>query len=189
MVRLRFTREGPSTPGVHFGLFRVPPIKSSGEFGSSILNIPHTSLLQTLAMAQSTTLEQFNPFTTHPFTNNNVVDRHPAPAPPSKYPRPIPSSATQYTTGTPAHMQSPKQSSYTNNIIHSPEPRRPIPLANAQQPVNATRQGYPKPIFTRFQQDRSSPELEEILLRRKLTQALGHVALGLDVKQDAYSSS
>ncbi|KAF9792886.1 hypothetical protein BJ322DRAFT_1103339 [Thelephora terrestris] len=140
-------------------------------------------------MAQSSTLNEFNPFTTHPFTNNNVIDRYPPPAMPSQYPLPIPSSATQYTTGTPSHMQSPRQSSYTNNTIHSPEPRRPITLVNAQQQSHSTRQGYPKPIFTRFQQDRSSPELEEILLRKKLTQALGHVALGLDVKQDSYPSS
>lgn len=137
-------------------------------------------------MAQSTSLEHFNPFATHPFTNNNALERYPPPAPPSKYPRPIPSSVSQYTAGTPAHMQAPRQSSSTPNAIHSPEPRRPIPLVNSQQSTN---QRHPKPIFTPFHQDRSSPELEEILLRKKLTQALGHVALGLDVKPDGYPSS
>jgi len=150
---------------------------------------PHNShFLSNLPMAQPSALKQFNPFDTHPFTNNNVLDRHPPPAPPSKYPRPIPSSAAQYTTGIPAHMQTQRQSSSTPNIIHSPEPRRPIPLVN-QQSSNPAHQRHPKPIFTPFHQDRSSPELEEILLRKQLTRALGPVALGLDVKHDAYPSS
>jgi len=140
-------------------------------------------------MAQPTALKHFNPFDTHPFTNNNVLDRHPPPTGPSKYPLPIPSSVSQYTTGTPAHMQTPRQSSSTSGTIHSPEPRRPIPLVNAQQSSNAAHQRRQKQIFVTWQQDRSSPELEEILLRKKLTQALGPVALGLDVKHDGYPSS
>lgn len=134
-------------------------------------------------MAQSSALKYFDPFATHPFTNNNAVESFPTPANPSKYPRPIPSSVNQYTAGTPAHMQTPRQSSSTSKPIHCPEPRRPIALASPQQSSTSTNQRYPKPIFTPFQQDRSSPELEEILLRKKLTQALGHVALGLDVKR------
>ena len=139
-------------------------------------------------MAQPTILKDFNPFDTHSFTNNNVLNRHPLPTGPSKYPLPIPSSISQYTTGTPAHMQTPRQSSSTSGTIHSPEPRRPIPLVNAQQPSAAAHQRQ-KQIFYTWQQDRSSPELEEILLRKKLTQALGPVALGLDVKHDGYPSS
>ena len=134
-------------------------------------------------MAQSTTLASFNPHAIHPFTNNNAVKRYPPPALPSKYPQPIPSSVHRYTTGTPAHMQAPRQPSSTPNTIHSPEPRRPIGLVKSQQPSN---QRY---IFTPFQQDRSSPELEEILLRKKLAQTLGPAALGLDVKQGGYPSS
>ncbi|KAF9646274.1 hypothetical protein BDM02DRAFT_3100124 [Thelephora ganbajun] len=140
-------------------------------------------------MAQSSALKSFDPFATHPFTNNNALERYPPPAMPSKYPRPIPLSVAQYTAGTPAHMQPPRQQSSTPNTIHSPEPRRPIPLASSQQSSNATHQRHPKPIFTPFHQDRSSPELEEILLRKKLTQALGPVALGLDVKHDVYPPS
>jgi hypothetical protein len=52
-----------------------------------------------------------------------------------------------------------------------------------------TSQNEQKPIFVAFRQDRSSPDLEEILLRRKLTQALGPAASGLDVKQQAQRSS
>ena len=141
-----------------------------------------------LSMAQSTSLKHFDPFATHPFTNNNALQRHPPPAPPSKYPRPIPSSVSQYTAGTPAHMQTPRQSSSTPNTIHSPEPRRPIPLVNSHQSSNPAHQRQ-KAVFTLFQQDRSSPELEEILLRKKLTQALGSVALGPDGKHDGYPSS
>ena len=143
----------------------------------------HSHFLSTLPMAQSSSLKHFDPFATHPFMNCNALERHPAPAMPSQYPRHIPS----YTTGTPAHMQSPRQPPPASNTIHSPEPRRPITLANPQQPSNATQPGR-KPIFIPFQQDRSSPDLDEILLRKKLTQALGHVALGLDVKHDSYPS-
>jgi hypothetical protein len=133
-------------------------------------------------MTQSSTLASFNPHAIHPFTNNNALDRFPPPTKPSKYPQPFSSSA-QYTT--PAHMQAPRQQSSTPNIIHSPEPRRAVP----QQSSNASRRRCPEPIFIPFHQDRSSPELEEILLRKKLTVALGPVALGLDVKQSTYSSS
>lgn len=135
-------------------------------------------------MAQPSALNRFNPFETHPFTDNNALKRHPPPAPPSTYPRPIPSSVSQYTAGTPAHMQSPRQPSSTSSTVHSPVPMRPIPLANSQQPSSAT-QRRQKHIFTPFHQDRASPDLEEILLRTKLTKTLGHVALGLDVKHDA----
>lgn len=158
------------------------PIKSGSTFGSQHPHqLPHTSP----PMAQqssSSVLKAFDPFACHPFTNNNVLDRCPPPTMPSKYPHPVPTS-NQYTAGTPAHMQTPRQSP-TNNTIHSPEPRRPITLVNSHQSSNSA-QRQPKPIFTPFHQDRYSPELDEILLRKKLTQALGHVALGLDVKQDA----
>lgn len=127
-------------------------------------------------MAQRDSLKAFDPHAIHYFTNNNVLDRHQPPALPSKYPRPIPSSVTQYT----ANTQS------TPNIVHSPAPRRPTTLVNSQQSSNVS---YQKPIFTTFKLDRSSPELEEILLRTQLTRALGPGALGLDVKHDAYTSS
>ena len=160
----------------------------AGTFGSSHPQHPpshplthtHTPLFD-LAMAH--TLSSFDPFATHPFTNNNALERFPPPAKPSQYPRPIPSSVSQYTAGTPAHMQTPRQPSSTSKPIHCPEPRRPIALASPQQSSTSTNQRYPKPIFTPFQQDRSSPDLDEILLRKKLTQALGPVALGRDAKR------
>lgn len=113
-------------------------------------------------------LKSFNPFITHPFTNNNALKSNPLPAKPSDQPRSIPSSAAQYSANAPGQIQ--RQSSTT---IHSPQPSRPITLAK-QQSV----QRHPKAIFTTFQQDRYSPELEEILLKKKLMQALGPVALG-----------
>ena len=135
-------------------------------------------------MSQPTTLAPgFNPHAIHHFTNGNALKSYPPPAQPSQYPRHIASS--QYTSGVPAHMQTPRQSSTTSGVIHSPEPRRPIALASPQQSSNSTNQRQPKPIFTTFQQDRASPELEEILLRKKLTQVLGPTALG----HNAYSSS
>ena len=170
-------------PGVFFGLFR-PPIKAAGIVGSSILSIPLTSL----PMAQSTTLSSgFDPLAVNFFTNGNALKRNPPPVPPSQYPRHIASS--QYTSGVPAHMQSPRQSSSTSSIIHSPEPRRPTAMASPQQSSNSTNQRQQKQVFDLFQQDRASPDLEEILLRKKLTQALGPVALGLDAKRNAYPPS
>lgn len=134
--------------------------------------LPHTLLSLAMTQTQSNIPKDFNPFTIHGFTNGNAVEHNQPPPQPSKYPRPIPSSATQYLAGTPAHMQTPRQPSSTNNTIHSPEPRRPIPLAKAQQ------QRHREPIFIPFHQDRSSPELEEILLRKKLAKTLGSAALG-----------
>jgi hypothetical protein len=123
-------------------------------------------------MAQPRALDSFNPFITHPFTNNNALNSSQLPAKPSD-PRSIPSSSAQYTAGAPAQMQTTRQSSATPSTIHSPQPTRPIALAKQH-----SAQRHQKPIFTPFQQDRYSPELEEILLRKKLTQALGSVALG-----------
>ena len=137
-------------------------------------------------MAQQSALGNFNPHAIHPFTNNNVVDSYKSPPPPSKYPRPIPSSTTQYTVSSPSSVQSSRQPSPSSSTIHSPQPRRAVPPVNVQQSSNAAQQ---KPIFFTFHQDRSSPELEEILLRKKLTRTLGPVALGLDVKQGGYPSS
>lgn len=134
---------------------------------------PPTYLLHALTMTQSNLLN-FDPLATHHFTNGNAVQHCQPPPQPSKYPRPIPSSATQYLAGIPAHMQTPRQPSSTNNTIHSPEPIRPIPLAKSQPSCSQRRR---EPVFTTFQQDRSSPELEEILLRKKLTKTLAHVAL------------
>lgn len=120
-------------------------------------------------MAQPRTLDSFNPFITHPFTNNNALKS----SQPSDQSRSNPSSTAQYTANAPGQMQTSRQSSTTPSTIHSPQPTRPITLGK-QHSV----QRQPKAIFTPFQQDRYSPELEEILLRKKLTQALGSVALG-----------
>lgn len=150
---------------------------------------PHThissSLFIQLQMAQRGVPGSFNPHAIHPFTNNNVVDSYKSPPPPSQYPRPIPSSTTQYTISSPSSVQSSRQPS-PSGTVHSPQPRRAVPPVNAQQSFNAAQ---PKPIFFPFHQDRSSPELEEILLRKKLTRTLGPVALGLDVKRGVYPSS
>ena len=121
-----------------------------------------------LAMAQPHTLKSFNPFITHPFTNGSALKSHPSPAKPSEHPRPIP---TQYTAN--AQGQTTRVSSATPSTVHSPQPTRPITLAKQQ-----SAQRHPKPFFEPFQQDRSSPDLEEILLRKQLTRALGPVALG-----------
>lgn len=142
------------------------------------------------------TLSSFDPFATHPFTNNNALSSSPSPAKSSKQQFSIPSSSMtvppSFQSGrsdtTPATPKSASQAPPKN--IYAPQPTRPHAHPfNATPASRRTPQGQRKPIFVPFQQDRLSPELEEILLRKKLTQALGHVAMGLESKRYQDSSS
>lgn len=94
-------------------------------------------------------LSSFNPFATHPFTNNSGLA--PQPPRPSKYPHPIPS---------PSHLVAPQTSS---PYVKSPQPQR-----GAGNPGNAPT----KPIFVPFRQDNSSPELGDILSKNRSPSSL-----------------
>jgi hypothetical protein len=150
-------------------------------------------LLHTTLNMSKPPLASFDPFATHPFTNNNVLskDNNASPADPSKYPSPIPFSLTQQSSLHGATNKSPSSSNALSPLSPSPPPpalprsiQAPQPKHRLPDSVFPSRNGPAKqrnPIFVPFQQDRSSPELEEILLRKQLTQVLGPTALGRDI--------
>ncbi|KAI0691184.1 hypothetical protein BC835DRAFT_129201 [Cytidiella melzeri] len=95
-------------------------------------------------MSQST-LASFDPLAVHPFTNTSGL--LPKPTAPSQYPHPLPSPAT---------IASP--STAVSGYVHSPAPqRRAVHGAHMKQP-----------IFVPFRPERSSPELDDILLKKRV---------------------
>ena len=109
-------------------------------------------------------LSSFDPLATHPFTNNSAV--LPKPAAPSQFAHPVPASAktSQGTQGPIILATTP---------VYAPQPKRPSPAKSGPS-------GH-KPIFVPFRPERSSPELEEILLKKKLADAFqGKVPWGID---------
>ena len=106
----------------------------------------------------------FDPLATHPFTNGSGL--LPKPTQPSKYPSPIPSAMK---AGIPSHAQHAAQipATPTRNAfpVHAPQPKRSTP-----KPSPATR----GPIFVPFRPERSSPDLDDILLRKKVSDALSN---------------
>lgn len=114
-------------------------------------------------MSQSI-LATFDPLATHPFTNGSGL--LPKPAQPSKYPRPVPPVLR---AGVPPPAQQPAQRptdpSKNAASIHSPQPKRSTP-----KPSPNTR----GPIFVPFRPERSSPDLDDILLRKKVSDALSN---------------
>ncbi|KIM80795.1 hypothetical protein PILCRDRAFT_822073 [Piloderma croceum F 1598] len=96
--------------------------------------------------------DNFDPLATHPFTNTSGLA--PQPLQPSKYPYPI---------STPPHNVNSKSDASTSPPssppIHSPRPRRGSPSKPSS--------GQTKPIFVPFRQDRSSPDLGDILSKKK----------------------
>ena len=95
-------------------------------------------------------LSSFDPLATHPFTNNSGL--LPKPAAPSKYPLPIPTSRTS------------AQTSSSSTPIHAPQPSRSPPTSRSTKSNAGTR----GPIFVPFRPERSSPDLEDILLKKEL---------------------
>ena len=99
-------------------------------------------------------LSSFDPLATHPFTNNSGL--LPKPAAPSKYPLPIPTSRTS------------AQTSSSSTPIHAPQPSRSPPTSRSTKSNAGTR----GPIFVPFRPERSSPDLEDILLKKKVSDVL-----------------
>lgn len=97
-------------------------------------------------------LKNFDPHAVHPFTNSSGL--MPKPTPPSQYPHPLPSPAT---IATPP----------TGGFMHAPQPSRALP----QKKPSGTRQ---QPIFVPFRPDRSSPDLDDILLKKKVHDAMAN---------------
>lgn len=89
----------------------------------------------------------FDPFAAHPFTNGSGV--LPKPPQPHPYPRPIPAQQPD------AH-RSPTQT-----------PSSSIPTANTPTPFHSPQpQRAKEPVFETFKQDRSSPDLKDVLAKK-----------------------
>ncbi|KAI0350074.1 hypothetical protein OH77DRAFT_1413641 [Trametes cingulata] len=113
-------------------------------------------------------LASFDPLATHPFTNNSGL--MPKPAAPSQYPHPhpSPSKAASATNGV---SQGPII--LTTAPVHAPQPKRAAPPKSSSS--------APKPIFVPFRPERSSPDLEDILLKKKFADAFqGKGSWGID---------
>ncbi|KAI0086627.1 hypothetical protein BDY19DRAFT_894498 [Irpex rosettiformis] len=96
-------------------------------------------------MSQSV-FASFDPLAVHPFTNSSGL--LPKPAQPSQYPHPLPSPAT---------LANPTVA--TQGYVHAPIPKHKV--------SQSTRIAQP-PIFVPFRPDRSSPDLDDILLKKKV---------------------
>ncbi|KAI0781311.1 N-terminal glutamine amidase-domain-containing protein [Trametes elegans] len=108
-------------------------------------------------------LSSFDPLATHPFTNNSGL--MPKPSQPSQYPHPSPSKTASATGG-----QGPII--LTTTPVHAPQPKRAVPKSSSSAP---------KPIFVPFRPERSSPDLEDILLKKKFADAFqGKRSWGID---------
>lgn len=106
-------------------------------------------------------LKSFDPLAAHPFTNNSGL--LPKPAAPSQYPHHSPSKASPANNG-----QGPII--LTTSLVHAPQPKRAAPKSSGH-----------KPIFVPFRPEHSSPELEDILLRKKFVDAFhGKGSWGID---------
>lgn len=124
---------------------------------------PPTTLLTMSQIVPSS----FDPFATHPFTNNSGI---PPQAPqPYPYPRPIPSAHQQQQQAN-AGKPNPAQASslptaQTPMTMHAPQPQRARP--NATGTPAQTRQ----PVFEPFKLDRSSPDLKDVLAKKSSVKA------------------
>ena len=108
-------------------------------------------------MSQSV-LASFDPLAVHPFTNTSGL--MPKPAAPSQYPHLLPSPATLATPPPPMSTATP------GGFVHSPKPSR------AMSPKkNGSGKG---PVFVPFCPDRSSPDLDEILLKKQVSDVLAN---------------
>lgn len=91
----------------------------------------------------------FDPLAVHPFTNSSGL--MPKPMQPSQYPHPLPSTAS---------LASPPMSP-PQGYVHSPQPSRAV----SQKKAPASK----GPIFVPFHPDRSSPDLDDILLKKRVS--------------------
>lgn len=99
-------------------------------------------------------LASFDPLAVHPFTNTSGL--MPKPAPPSQYPHQLPSSATHATTA-------------QGYVVHSPQPTRTL-SPTKKGPASSAK----GPIFVPFRPERSSPDLDDILLKKRVSDVLAN---------------
>ena len=110
-------------------------------------------------------LSSFDPLSTHPFTNTSGL--LPKPAAPSQYPHAASSSKPHPTT-----HAAPGPIILTTTPVHAPQPKRASPAKSSSGS---------KPVFVPFRPERSSPDLEDILLKKKFSDAFqGKAQWGID---------
>lgn len=107
-------------------------------------------------MSHSSVLASFDPLAVHPFTNTSGL--LPKPAAPSQYPLPLPSPATLATAPAPAPS------------VVAPQPKR----AGGPTHSGGAARTQKGPIFMPFRPERSSPDLEDILLKKKVHDVLAN---------------
>ncbi|KZT11634.1 uncharacterized protein LAESUDRAFT_734420 [Laetiporus sulphureus 93-53] len=105
--------------------------------------------------------QSFDPLATHPFTNNSGL--LPKPAQPSQFPHPIPSSLKTVSANSPSSSGQVHTLAATPSL-HAPQPRVPA--------TKKSKSSAARPIFVPFRPERSSPELDDILLRKKVSDML-----------------
>ncbi|KAF8959079.1 hypothetical protein BDZ97DRAFT_1610119, partial [Flammula alnicola] len=116
-------------------------------------------------MVQSPLLDSFDPFATHPFTNNSGVVAQPPM--PSIYPLLVPSSFVQstgentysnlatLTSPIPISRSTKSSTQNSSSPMHSPQPQRyHSPSSSPTTPTSPTRH-----VFVPFRKDTSSPDL------------------------------
>lgn len=109
----------------------------------------------------------FDPLATHPFTNNSGL--LPKPAAPSQYPHAIPSSSKTIPANEPVNIRAHAPAPSSSSAMYAPQPKR----ASSKSHSSA---GGAGPIFVPFRPERSSPELDDILLRKKVSDAFANKA-------------
>ncbi|OBZ75367.1 hypothetical protein A0H81_04763 [Grifola frondosa] len=102
-------------------------------------------------MSQSV-FSSFDPLATHPFTNNSGL--LPKPTRPSQFPHSIVSNASA--------NRSPSSTTFSATSLQSPQPKRPSSSFKSTS-------GAPRPVFVPFRPERSSPDLDDILLKKKFS--------------------
>lgn len=101
----------------------------------------------------------FDPFATHPFTNNSGVP--PQPPQPYPYPRPIPSTQLAQSAYAPPAPSSLPSAHTPGAALHAPQPQR---ASRPQQPTAAAMRQ--QPVFEPFRLERSSPDLKDVLAKK-----------------------
>ena len=110
-------------------------------------------------MSKSSVLASFDPLAVHPFTNTSGL--MPKPVAPSQYPMPLPKPATQA-----APAPAPNTAATPTQAVYAPQPKH---ASASKGGAGSPSKG---PIFVPFRPERSSPDLEDILLKKRVSDAL-----------------
>lgn len=114
-----------------------------------------TSLNQNTVTSIMPLLDSFDPFATHPFTNNSGLA--PRPPQPSQYPA-SPPQKHNFPSPQSAPSSSPP-ATQNHSPVKAPQPRIP-------PPGSPNTSNSPRPIFVPFKQERSSPDLGDIVKKK-----------------------